>query len=150
MKAAQNHKGAAVCEILQNCIIFNNGTFDAVATKEARAKNAIYLEHGKPMIFGENNEYGIVQSGFGVKVVKIGEDGITEKDLLVHDAHCEDNTLQLKLAEMEWPVALGVIRDVDAPTYDDAVHAQIKEVGEKKSYHTFAELLETNEIWEVK
>jgi len=150
MKAAQNHKGAAVCEILQNCIIFNNGTFDAVATKEARAKNAIYLEHGKPMIFGENNEYGIVQSGFGVKVVKIGEDGITEQDLLVHDAHCEDNTLQLKLAEMEWPVALGVIRDVDAPTYDDAVHAQIKEVSEKKSYHTFAELLETNEIWEVK
>jgi 2-oxoglutarate ferredoxin oxidoreductase subunit beta len=51
-----------------------------------------------------------------VKVVKIGEDGITESDLLVHDAHCEDNTLQLKLAEMEWPVALGCHPRWDAPT----------------------------------
>ena len=51
---------------------------------------------------------------------------------------------------MEWPVALGVIRDVDAPTYDDSVTAQIEEVSAKKPYHNFAELLETNDIWEVK
>ena len=52
------------------------------------------------MLFGENNEYGIVQEGFGVKAVKLGEDGYTEADVLVHDAKCEDKTLQLKLAEM--------------------------------------------------
>ena len=150
LKAAYNHKGAAVCEILQNCVIFNNGTHDAVYSKEGRAENAIYLKHGEKMLFGKDNEYGIVQEGFGVKAVKLGEDGYTEADVLVHDAHCEDNTLQLKLAEMEWPVALGVIRDVDAPTYDDSVSAQIEEVKAKKPYHTFAELLETNDIWEVK
>jgi 2-oxoglutarate ferredoxin oxidoreductase subunit beta len=83
-------------------------------------------------------------------VVKIGEDGYTLDDVLVHDAHCEDNTLHSKLAMMEWPVALGVIRDVDAPTYDDSVTAQIEEVSAKKPYHNFAELLETNDIWEVK
>jgi 2-oxoglutarate ferredoxin oxidoreductase subunit beta len=82
--------------------------------------------------------------------VKLGEDGYTEKDVLIHDAHCEDNTLQLKLAELEWPVVLGVIRDVEAPTYNDAVEAQIEEVSAKKPYHNFAELLETNDIWEVK
>lgn len=153
LKAAHDHKGAAVCEILQNCVIFNDGTHESVYSKEGRAKNAIYLEHGKPMIFGENNEYGLMQEGFGIKVVKIGENGITVDDLLVHDAHCEDNTLQLKLAMMEgpdFPVALGVIRDVAAPTYDDAVTAQIEEVKAKKPYHSFAELLETNDIWEVK
>ena len=153
LKAAQKHKGTAVCEILQNCVIFNNGTHESVYTKEGRAKNAIYLQHGKPMIFGENNEYGIMQEGFGVKVVKIGENGITEKDLLVHDAHCQDNTLQLKLAMMEgpdFPVALGVIRDVEGPTYDESVTAQIEEVKAKKPYHTFAELLETNDIWTIK
>ncbi|MCM1312772.1 MAG: 2-oxoacid:ferredoxin oxidoreductase subunit beta [Bacteroides sp.] len=153
LKAAYNHKGAAVCEILQNCVIFNDGTHESVYSKEGRAKNAIYLEHGKPMIFGENNEYGLMQEGFGIKVVKIGESGVTVDDLLVHDAHCEDNTLQLKLAMMEgpdFPVALGVIRDVEAPTYDDAVTAQIEEVKAKKPYHSFAELLETNDIWEVK
>ena len=112
LKAAYNHKGTSVCEILQNCVIFNNGTHDSVAKKEDRAKNAIYLEHGKPMLFGENNEYGLMQEGFGLKVVKLGENGITEKDILIHDAHCEDNTLQLKLALMEgpdFPIALGVI-----------------------------------------
>lgn len=154
LKAAHAHKGASVCEILQNCVIFNNGAYDPVYTKEARSRNAIYVEHGQPLIFGENNEFGLMQEGFGLKVVHIGEDGITEKDILVHDAHCEDNTLQLKLAMMDnehgFPVALGVIRDVEAPTYDVAVNEQIEEVKAQKSYHNFAELLETNDIWEVK
>ena len=150
LKAAEKHNGAAVCEILQNCVIFNNGTHDNVYSPTERKKNAIYLEHGKPMLFGENNEYGLMQEGFGLKVVKMGENGITEDDILVHDAHAEDNTLHTKLAMMEWPVALGVIRDVDAPTYDDSVTAQIEEVSSKKNYHNFAELLETNDIWEVK
>ena len=139
LKAAYEHKGASVCEILQNCVIFNNGTHDAVYDKAGRTKNAIYLKHGEKMLFGENNEYGIVQEGFNIKAVKLGEEGYTEADVLVHDAKCEDNTLQLKLAEMEWPIALGVIRDVEAPTYDDCVTAQIEEVEAQKKYHNFAE-----------
>ena len=153
LKAAAQHKGAAVTEVLQNCVIFNNGTHESIYTKEGRAKNAIYLEHGKPMVFGENREYGLMQEGFGLKVVKIGENGITENDILVHDAHCKDTTLHLKLALMEgpdFPIALGVIRDVEAITYNDAVHAQIEEVKQSKRYHTFSELLETNETWEIK
>ncbi|MBQ2321073.1 MAG: 2-oxoacid:ferredoxin oxidoreductase subunit beta [Bacteroidales bacterium] len=153
LKAAYAHKGASVCEILQNCVIFNNGTHDSVYNSEGRKLNAIYVEHGKPLVFGKDNEFGLVQEGFGLKVVKIGENGVTLDDILVHDAHCEDNTLQLKLALMEgpdFPIALGVIRDVEAPTYNDAVWAQLDDVAEKKKYHNFAELLETNDIWEVK
>lgn len=154
LKAANAHKGASVTEVLQNCVIFNDGTHASVYNNAGRAENAIYVEHGKPLIFGKENEYGLGQDGFGLKVVKIGENGITEKDILVHDAHCEDNTLQLKLALMGngdgFPIALGVIRDVDAPTYDDSVEAQIEEVKAAKKYHNFAELLETNDIWEVK
>ena len=154
LKAAYHHKGASVCEILQNCVIFNNGAYDPIYTKEGRHKNAIYVRHGEPLVFGEHNEYGLVQDGFGLKVVKIGENGVTVNDILVHDAHCEDNTLQLKLAMMDnehgFPVALGVIRDVVAPTYDVAVNEQIEEVKAKKPYNNFSELLETNDIWEVK
>ena len=154
LKAAYAHKGASVCEILQNCVIFNNGTHESVYTKEGRARNAIYVEHGKPLVFGENGQLGLVQDGFGLKVVEIGKDGVTIDDILVHDAHQADNTLQLKLALMGdgdgFPIALGVIRDVEAPTYDEAVQAQIEEVKAKKPYHTFAQLLETNDIWEVK
>ena len=93
------------------------------------------------------------KKGFGLKVVKLGENGITEKDILVHDAHCADTTLHLKLALMEgpdFPIALGVIRDVEAPTYNDAVHAQVEEVKNQKKYHNFTELLETNDTWEIK
>lgn len=154
LKAAYYHKGAAVCEILQNCMIFNNGCYEPVYTREGRKKNAIYVEDGKPLVFGENNEYGLVQDGFGLKVVEIGKDGYTIDDILIHDSHNPDNTLQLKLAMMDnehgFPVALGVIRDVEAPTYDEAVNAQIEEVKAKKPYHNFTELLETNDIWEVK
>lgn len=153
LKAAAVHKGASVCEILQNCVIFNDGTHASVYSKEGRARNAIYLEHGKPMLFGENKEFGLMQEGFGLKVVKLGENGITEKDILIHDAHCLDNTLQLKLALMEgpdFPIALGVIRDVEAPTYEEEVHKQLDEVAGKKKYRNFRELLVTNDIWEVK
>ncbi len=154
LQAAYKHKGASVCEIIQNCVIFNNGAFDPIYTKEGRSKNAIYVKDGEPLVFGENNEFGLVQNGFGLKVVKIGENGVTLKDILIHDSHCADNTLQLKLAMMDnedgFPVALGVIRDVEAPTYNDAVNEQIEEVKAKKPYHNFMELLETNDTWEVK
>ena len=96
MKAAYHHKGAAVCEILQNCVIFNNGAYDPVYTREGRKKNTIYVEDGKPLVFGENNQYGLVQEGFGLKVVEIGKDGYTLEDVLIHDSHNPDNTLQLK------------------------------------------------------
>ncbi|MDR1003742.1 MAG: 2-oxoacid:ferredoxin oxidoreductase subunit beta [Prevotellaceae bacterium] len=153
LKAAQAHKGTTVTEILQHCVIFNDNAFDNIYKKEGRAQNAIYVEHGKPLLFGEHKEFGLMQEGFGLKVVKLGENGITEQDILVHDAHCTDNTLQLKLALMEgpdFPIALGVIRDVEAPTYDESIAAQIADVSAKKKYHNFRELLMTNDTWEMK
>ncbi len=153
LKASARHKGASVVEVLQNCVIFNNGSQSALATKELRAENAIYLEAGKPMLFGKDHDKGLVQDGFGLKVVRLGENGVTEKDILVHDPHCEDNTLHMKLALMEgpdFPVALGVIRDVQAPCYDEAVRAQIEEVKAKKREHTLEEFLHTGDTWEIK
>lgn len=150
--AAARHKGASVVEVLQHCVIFNNTSYDCVYSKDNRAKNAIYLEHGKPMLFGENHEYGLMQEGFGLKVVKLGENGVKESDILVHDAHCPDPALHLKLALMEgpdFPLALGVIRDVEAPAYDEEVHRQIEEVSSMKPYHNFAELVDTNNTWTV-
>ena len=114
MKAGQRHKGTSVCEILQHCVIFNDGIYDPVYSSPGRKSNAIYLKHGEKMLFGENNEYGLAQEGFGLKVVKVGENGATLDDVLVHDAHAEDHTLQMKLAlmnnEQGFPVALGYLR----------------------------------------
>lgn len=150
---ASHHKGAAVVEVLQNCVTFNNGTFGDIYTKEGRDRMALYLEQDKPMLFGEKKEFGLIQDGFSLRVVKVGEKDFTLDKILVHDAHRSDPTLHLKLALMEgpdFPIALGVIRDIDAPTYDEAVTEQIKDVKRQKSYHNFEELLSTNDIWTIK
>ena len=70
--AAARHKGASVVEVLQHCVIFNPKSYEDVYSKDTRARNAIYLKAGQPMIFGPNNEYGLMQEGFGIKVVKLG------------------------------------------------------------------------------
>lgn len=152
MLAAAKHKGTSIVECLVNCVIFNDGAHGWLAEREFRADRTIILEHGKPMIFGKDMNKGLVLDGFNLKVVTIGEKGITEKDILVHDATCEDTTLHMKLALMEgpeFPIALGVIRDVKEDTYDAAVEAQIAEVQAKSKVKSFDDLIATCEQWEI-
>lgn len=154
MVAAARHKGAAVVEVLQNCVIFNNGIHSYFADKEQRAEHTIVLRHGEKMLFGKDNSKGLVQDGFGLKAVTIGEDGYTIDDVLVHDAHCEQNFLQQQLAMMdghELPVALGVIRDFEAPVYDREVERQVNEVKAKKGFANLRDMIiKTSETWEMK
>lgn len=152
MLAAAKHKGTSVVECLVNCVIFNDGAHSWLAEKEFRAERTVFLEHGKPMIFGKNNDKGLVLDGFNLKVVNIGENGITEKDILVHDAKTEDTTLQMKLAMMEgpdMPIALGIFRDVDDESYDEAVEKQIEQVQGKSKIKTFDDLIASLEQWEI-
>ena len=150
---AQKHHGCSVVEILQNCMIFNNGIHNFVTNRETRPDRTIHLVHGEKMIFGKNRDKGIVQDGFGLKAVTIGEDGYTIDDVLVHDAHCENNFLHQQLAMMdghELPLALGVIRDVEALTYDAEVQAQVDAVQGKKGFETLREMVMAGDTWEVK
>lgn len=136
MIAAAQHKGAAVVEALVNCVIFNNGTHKQYSDKEVRRERTIVLKHGEPMIYGKNRDKGLILDGLELKSVTIGENGITEKDLLVHDAKCHSHVLHSLLAMMhtqtDMPLALGVIRDVEAPTYDYEVTQQIITAQESK------------------
>ncbi|MGL4293431.1 MAG: 2-oxoacid:ferredoxin oxidoreductase subunit beta [Bacteroidales bacterium] len=156
MVAAAKHEGASVVEILQNCVIFSDGIHKWVSDREVRAERSIILEHGKPMIFGTNRDKGLVLDGMTLKVVTIGENGVTEKDLLVHDVTTRDNCLHLKLAMMstddnsELPIAFGVIRAVESPVYDQEVEKQIADVQHKKTARTLREFLLGEEGWEVK
>ena len=153
LAAAARHKGTSVVEILQNCVIFNHGIHNPITDKEVRADKTIYLKDGEKMIFGKDRDKGIVQDGFGLKAVKIGEDGYTLDDVLVHDSHSRSNFLHQQLAMMdgeELPVALGVIRDVEAPVYDTGISEQIEEVRAKKGFDSLREMILTGETWEVK
>ena len=150
-KAAE-HKGTSVVEVLQNCVIFNNGIHNEITDPNHRADRQLVLEHGKPMLFGVENEKGLVFENGKLKVVKIGENGVTEDDILVHDAMEVDPTLHLALINMalpDFPVAFGVIRAVPAPVYDVEMEAQIKEVQQTRKLTCVDELLNSGNTWEV-
>ncbi len=153
LAAAGRHHGTSVVEILQNCMIYNNGIHNYITDREFRAERTIHLEHGKKMLFGKNLEKGLVRDGFLLKAVTVGEDGYTMDDVLVHDAHTTSNFLHQQLAMMDGydlPLALGVIRDVDSLTYNDEVHRQVSEVVAKKGFTSLRDMILAGETWEVK
>jgi 2-oxoglutarate ferredoxin oxidoreductase subunit beta len=151
-KEADAHRGTSIVEILQNCVIFNDGAHDFITDKEFKADRQIIVKHGEPLIFGTNNDKGIVLDGFNLKVVKIGENGIKESDILIHDALEPNPSLHLALINMkspDFPVALGVIRAVEAPTYDERVESQIAEVQKKSSIKCMDDLLNSGNTWVI-
>ena len=154
LETAVKHKGTSVVEVLQNCVIFADGAHAAITDKEVREDRQLILHHGEPMIFGKNKDKGLVFDKSGkLKVVEIGKDGITENDILVHDAHDPNPFLHWMLVNMkapEFPVALGVIRDVEAHTYDEALDEQIEEVKKISKIHCMDDLFNSGDIWEVK
>ena len=152
LEASARHKGTSVVEVLVNCVIFNLGTHSSLTDKENRADRTILLRHGEKMLFGKEKEKGLILEGMQLKAVTIGQDGYTLDDILVHDTHEKNPALHTLLAMMngELPVALGVIRDVEAPSYDESVHQQIKEVKAQKPAHTLHEMLMSGEVWEIK
>ncbi len=153
MVAAARHKGTAVVEVLQNCVIFNQGIHTWLSDKEVREERTIHLRHGEKMLFGKDNAKGLVRDGFNLKAVTVGEDGYTIDDVLVHDAHTADDTLHRQLALMDGhdlPLAIGVIRDVEAPSYEAAIEAQVAEVKAKKGFTSLRDMItKTAETWTV-
>ncbi|WRQ32793.1 2-oxoacid:ferredoxin oxidoreductase subunit beta [Bacteroidales bacterium MB20-C3-3] len=152
MLESAKHDGTAVVEVLVNCVIFNDKTHWNLVDREYRSDRTIVLKHGEPMIFGKDRDKGLMLDGMKLKVVKLGENGITEKDLLVHDAHQENPGLHSMLIDMqypEYPVALGVIRAVKDTTYDDNVRDQITEVRSKSPIQCMDDLLVSGATWEV-
>jgi 2-oxoglutarate ferredoxin oxidoreductase subunit beta len=151
LTASARHKGTSVVEALVNCVIFNDGIHKKITDKDFRSERTIFLRHGQKMLFGKDSEKGLVLDGLKLKAVTIGQNGYTEDDILTHDAHEPALTLHLMLAMMgeDMPVALGVIRDVEAPVYDECVERQIAEVRAKNPTRTLHDLLMKGEIWEV-
>lgn len=150
---AAKHPGTSVVEILQNCVIFNDKVHNYVTDKEFRAERTIYLKQGEKMIFGKDKNKGLVADGFSLKVVTIGENGVTADDILTHDATTPDNFLHQRLAMMDGydlPLAVGVIRSATAPVYDQEVESQIAQVQTSKRANNLRELLLAGETWEVK
>ena len=151
-ESAANHKGTSVVEVLQNCVIFNHGIHAEITDPAHRADRQLILEHGKPMLFGAENNKGLVFENAKLKVVEIGKNGVTEEAILVHDATELDSTLHMALINMslpDMPVALGVIRAVPNLVYDTEMVAQINAVQETRKVTCVDDLLKSGNTWEV-
>ena len=153
MLAASRHEGTSVMDFLTNCVIFNNGAHAELSDRAVTDDHTIVLRAGEKMLFGKERDKGLVLDGWKLKVVRIGVDGVTEDDVLTHNPHENNLGLQMMLADMkgpDFPVALGVIRDVPARTYDHEVAAQVEKVTAAARVHSVDELLHAGSTWELK
>ena len=149
VEAAAKHTGTSFIEVYQNCNIFNDGAFASFTERTVRSDRVLYLQHGQPMIFGAKRDKGVRLNGVRPEIVTIGEDGITEADILVHDAHNPDPSIAFMMARMEFPQVVGIFRDVTRPTYDAMLNGQIEAAIEKKGAGNLEKLIHSGETWVV-
>jgi 2-oxoglutarate ferredoxin oxidoreductase subunit beta len=147
---AMKHKGVSFVEVYQNCNIFNDGAFDMFAAREIKDERMIELEHGKPLVFGKDRNRGIRIRDMHLEVVELGN--VSESDLIVHNEKSPDSYLAYMLARMEYPdypVPIGVFRDIDKPTYEDLMSEQIKSAVQRFGPGDLAKLIDSGDTWVV-
>jgi 2-oxoglutarate ferredoxin oxidoreductase subunit beta len=153
VQAAARHKGVSFVEVYQNCNIFNDHAFDYFAERSIRSDHMIYLEHGKPMVFGKDQDKGIRMNGAQPEVVQLGsETGLNENDLLVHDIHLKDPSVAFMLARMEqpsFPQPVGIFRAVERATYEDMMTDQIEAAIAKSGPGSLEKLINSGDMWTV-
>jgi 2-oxoglutarate ferredoxin oxidoreductase subunit beta len=151
LASAHAHRGTSFVEILQNCIVYNDGVYGVFTDREVAADAQIHVKHGQPLSFGEDGRRGLrVKPGtLSLEAVTIGEDGIGEADLAVHDQ--TDRILAALLAALKppMPVALGILYCDPAPVYEAEVRSQIDEARAKTASGGIAALLHGGRTWEI-
>jgi len=152
VERAAAHKGTAFIEIYQNCNIFNDGAFDSFAARDVRSDRMVQLEHGQPVIFGKDRNKGIRLRGVHPEVVTIGENGVTEKDLLVHDESAQEPTLAYLLSRMnhpDYPVPVGVFYRAERPRLEEIVEQQSIQATARMGAGSVERLLSSGASWTV-
>jgi 2-oxoglutarate ferredoxin oxidoreductase subunit beta len=151
IKRAAEHKGTSFVEIYQNCNVFNDGAFFALTEKESRDDNVVYLEHGKPLIFGRERDKGVHLDGFTPTVVSLKDGKHSVNDLIVHNEN--DSTLAFILANMTYNAALprpvGIFLSVERPTYEAQMAHQIEVAIAKRGKGDLEKLLSSGDTWTI-
>jgi 2-oxoglutarate/2-oxoacid ferredoxin oxidoreductase subunit beta len=149
---AAEHKGTSVVEVLLNCVIFANEVHKDITGKDVRDDHQIFLKHGEPMIFGKERNKGIRYRCNRLEVVTIGENGITEDDLMVHDATNPDDSMHYNLVRMglpEYPVAMGVIRAAESTVFESMMHEQVTHAKAETKIRTVNDLLRSGNTFKI-
>jgi 2-oxoglutarate ferredoxin oxidoreductase subunit beta len=148
------HKGTSFLEIYQNCNIFNDGAFEIFTEKASKPIETLFLEHGKPLLFGANKEKGIKLDGFKPVVVDLSN-GVAAEDCWIHDekdfykAQILVRMFDDPRIEGHLPRPFGVFYQTDRPCYEEMLQEQINEVVTKKGKGDLNKLLKGNETWTI-
>jgi len=152
LRAAAAHRGAALVEILQDCPIFNDGSFDLLR-KEGAEERVINVRHGEPITFGAGGEYCVVQTGFGLEVAKTAD--VSAEKIVVHDAQVDNPAYAFALSRLSEQslehTIMGVFRQVNRPSYDDAAREQVAAARDATPHdsHALQSLLRGRDTWTV-
>ncbi|MGH7178815.1 MAG: 2-oxoacid:ferredoxin oxidoreductase subunit beta [Tepidisphaeraceae bacterium] len=149
LERAAKHKGTAFVEIYQNCNIFNDGAFEYATDKNTRSDTTLYLEHGKPLVFGKETDKGIRLNGMRPEVVSLKQ--VPRDDLLVHDEKGPSSLAFLlsRMRQPDFPEPLGVFREVEQEQYVYTVRGQIAKAIEQRGAGDIQALLTGAETWTV-
>lgn len=151
---SHQHKGASFVEIYQNCNIFNDAAFEMFTEKSTKADEALFLEHGKPLVYGASQNRGIRIDGMKPVVVELGGD-VGVSDLWVHDerdlykAQALIRMFDDPKTEGHFPRPFGVFYETDRPCYEDVMAMQIEETISSKGKSNLDKLLRGREVWEI-
>ena len=154
LKRAHAHKGTSFLEIYQNCVIFNDGAFEDFTEKDVKAENDLFLEHGKPLIFGKNDDKGIKLFGLKPMVVDLTVPGVSKDDLWIHDEHDRTKASILTQffdepgSEHYMPRPFGVFYSEERFCYEDAMLDQIN-LAKQKGEGDLDALLRGKETWTI-
>jgi 2-oxoglutarate ferredoxin oxidoreductase subunit beta len=152
LERAAAHKGAAFIEVYQNCNVYNDGAFAYLTEREVHDDRTLYLEHGKPMLFGKARNRGIRLRGLDPEIVTIGEDGVTEDNVLRHDETRPVASLAYILSRLDYPdfpVPVGVLRAVERPTYDGIVEEQEALAIQRSGAGDLEKMFNSGDTWVV-
>lgn len=152
LKRAATHKGTAFVEILQNCVVFNDGAHKALSDKETRQDSVIYLENGKPLVFGKQKEKAIRLVGWEPELFTIGLNDLSESDALLHDESAASGGLAYFLSQLEqpkFPVPLGVFRDCYSPVYEEQSQQLHSTARVERGKGNLAKLLNSGSTWTI-
>ncbi|WP_242131294.1 2-oxoacid:ferredoxin oxidoreductase subunit beta [Aestuariivivens marinum] len=142
-------KGTSLIEVMQNCPIFNDGAYDEFTNKEVREDRQLFVEHGKPMIFGKQRNKGLILKGLKLEVVTIGENGIKEEDILIHNAKEEDPTLHQMLVRSKYPLVTGIIRSFEEMTFVVREDEQTAKVKANSKFRKTDDLFFSGDVYQV-
>ena len=142
-------KGTSLIEVMQNCPIFNDGAYDEFTNKDVREDRQLFVEHGKPMIFGKERNKGLVLNGLKLEVVTIGENGIKDEDILVHNAKDEDPTLHQMLVRSKYPLVTGIIRSFEEMTFGAREAEQTAKVMANSKFRKTDDLFFSGDVYQV-